>query len=66
MRTFAVIDKTIGRRFSFNALSGEEAVSKTKAWCRYHSWNFEEQIMDVKEIDEENPWDLHNEYVDDK
>lgn len=64
MKTFALIDKTIGRKFSFHAVDHEEAVSKAKAWCRYHSWNYDEQIVEIKEISEKEPGDLHNEYVD--
>lgn len=64
MKTFAVIDNTIWRRFSFNAENLEEAISKIKKWCRYHSWNYDERIKEVREISEINPRDLHNEYVD--
>lgn len=61
MKTFILICNDFGRKFSFNAKNLEEAESKKRGYERYHSHHGQ---YTVKEINEENPRDLHNEYMD--
>jgi hypothetical protein len=59
-KIFKLISNTMGHKFSFNAKNIEDAISKAKNWCNYHSFHFESEYK-VEETTEEK-W-MHNEYV---
>jgi hypothetical protein len=59
-KIFKLICKTFGHKFSFNAKDMDEAISKAKKWCRYHSYSFDD--YSVEETTEKKY--MHNEYVD--
>ena len=54
---------TFGRKFSFNAKSISDAISKAKSWCVYQGVCFNEEftVTRVSKVYKYN--DLHNEYV---
>lgn len=58
-KTFALICNTFGRKFSFNAKDEQDAISKAKGWCNYHSHSFN----DYKVEETTDSHDLHNEYI---
>lgn len=63
MKTYALICKDFGRKFSFNAKDEADAISKAKGWCRYHSHSWSDYT--VLEANEPYKYeDLHNEYVE--
>lgn len=63
LKTFALICKTFGRKFSFHAVDQQDAESKARGWCSYHSFPFGD--YEVEEIQPGGELrDLHNEYVD--
>ena len=61
MRTYKLICNDFGRKFSFNAKNDKDATKKLRGYEQYHSMYGQ---FTIEEIDEENPTDLHNEYVD--
>ena len=58
-KIFKLICDTFGHKFSFNAKDMNDAISKAKSWCNYHSHSFSD--YKVEETNEEK-W-MHNEYV---
>jgi len=58
-KIFKLICDIFGHKFSFNASSMDDAISKAQDWCSYHSFN----LCDYKlEETNEEKW-MHNEYV---
>ena len=66
MSIYAMICKDFGRKFTFTAKNFEDAISKAKSWCRYHSYCYGEDITTEKAKSSLHPSgydDLHNEYL---
>ena len=59
-RIFKLISNEMGHKFSFNAKNIEDAISKAKDWCRYHSHHFESEYKVEETTD--SKW-IHNEYI---
>lgn len=59
-KIFKLICNDFGHKFSFNAQSLTDAISKAKGYCRYHSFSFESEFKVEETTDKK--W-MHNEYV---
>lgn len=60
MKIYKLICSEFGHKFSFNAKDSQDAESKKRAWCRYHSFNHSDFRI---EETEDTKW-IHNEYMD--
>ena len=59
MKTYKLICNTFGWKFSFNAVNEEDATSKMKSWCNYHSFYYND--FSIEETKDQS-W-IHNEYM---
>ncbi len=65
MKTYIIKHQDFGRKFSFNAKDDKEANSKMLSWLNYHNFLSIKSEFSFEKIQETEPKDLHNEYIND-